>query len=344
MLVPGVKEWLGKEAELFRDLRNTAEGVLVRRGFEYFYAGIVSKKSIYEENISDLGERFINNCISFRLNGKDIGTIIAPEGTFRVYEYLNRKNKIKGNQGKIFYSQEFLRNESLDEIHDGKTISFWQTGFEIYGYEDIESSTEALKTVVNCFECCEFPNARYRVSDKRILKGLLLNLSLNHQRNIYHLIDKSGEYGNEFIDVYRKNGGEKELAEKIGFLLDLGKERVLTLDILDEYTNNSFSHSGIEFIRLITKKVLLDFPGINLEFIPFMGKSWDACDSLLFDVRLPDYKYAVAGGGNLCAFNSDDRIPKSGAGIGITRLAEYMIERYDKEDFEESNHENNYAM
>lgn len=62
MLVPGVKEWFGHEAKVFMDIRNNLENYLINQNFNYFYGGIVSKKSIYEKNISSLGERFIENC------------------------------------------------------------------------------------------------------------------------------------------------------------------------------------------------------------------------------------------------------------------------------------------
>jgi len=43
---------------------------------------------------------------------------------------------------------------------------------------------------------------------------------------------------------------------------------------------------------------------------------------MLFDVRLPGYPLALAGGGNLAAFDLLTSEPKSGAGIGVTRIAE----------------------
>ncbi|MVX65021.1 hypothetical protein GKZ28_15125 [Clostridium chromiireducens] len=326
LLVPGVREWFGYEAKIFMDLRNGLENSLLNQNFNYFYGGIVSKKSIYEENITNLGERFIDNCIEFSLNGKDIGTIISPEGTFRVYDYLNRNNKIHNHSGQVFYSQEFLRNESEEDVGKGKTISFWQTGFEIYGKTEIESSLLVLKSLINCFKAINFDEVYFRVSDKRILEGLIIDLPLDKRREIYYLIDKCKEDGTTFKNYYIKKGGDNKIAEKVGQLLDLDKNQQLTLDILDSFTNNSISHNGIEFLRQVLRELKKEHKDENIKIIPFMGKSWDACDSLLFDARLPEYEYAVAGGGNLFAFNEDKKIIKSGAGIGVTRLTEYIIE------------------
>jgi len=68
-----------------------------------------------------------------------------------------------------------------------------------------------------------------------------------------------------------------------------------------------------------------------------MPKSWDACDSFLFDARIEGYDYAIAGGGNLYAPNTKAYTVKSGAGIGVTRLTEYIINKHN-------NNENYYTV
>lgn len=307
-------------------VRNSLEGFLSNQGFDYFHGGIVSKKSIYEENTDYLGDHFIDNCVEFKLNGRDLGIIISPESTFRVYDYLTRTNKIENQSGKVFYSQEFLRNESLEDIEKGKTFSFWQTGFEIYGKEEIESSVLALKTLIGCFAAIHMDLAYFRVSDKRILEGILTDLSLKQRREIYRLIDRCEEDGDRFEACFIKQGGNKEVARKVAMLLDMGKTEKVTLKRLDEFTDNELSHIGIQFLQTILDKLEKEKLGAKIEIIPFMPKSWEACDNLLFDARIPNYPYAVAGGGNLFAFNKENKIIKSGAGIGVTRIIEYIIQ------------------
>jgi histidyl-tRNA synthetase len=51
-----------------------------------------------------------------------------------------------------------------------------------------------------------------------------------------------------------------------------------------------------------------------------MAKSWDAYDKLLFDARYPGYNGAIAGGGNLVYLGYEPNTPKSGCGVGVTRV------------------------
>lgn len=325
MLIEGVREWFGEDGRIFLQLRNSIENYLLNNKFEYFHGGVVSRKEIYENNVSILGRHFMKNCIEFDINGKNKGNIIAPEGTFRVYDYLSRNNKIENNSGKVFYSQEFVRNESQQDVKEGKTISFWQTGFEIYGKKELESSILALKTLISCFRCINLSEVYFRISDKRILEGLIINLPLKSRREIYNLIDECKEDGDLFKESYIRQGGDLSTAEKVGKLLKIRDNGRTTLDIMDYFTDNSLSHSGVEFIKKILDEIHKENLNVNIKVIPFMPKSWDACDSLLFDARLPNYAYAVAGGGNLLAFNKDKKVMKSGAGIGVTRLTEYFV-------------------
>jgi len=77
-------------------------------------------------------------------------------------EYAIRNNL---KQGRIYYSQEFARNEEAASVQNGKTRSFWQTGFEIFGSPWLESSLEAILLtlgmhVTPCCSTCDCPVTR----------------------------------------------------------------------------------------------------------------------------------------------------------------------------------------
>lgn len=323
MFVQGTREWFGDNARVFLQIRNTIENTLLERDFNYFCGGLVSKRTIYENNVDSLGENFLNNLINLHIPGKEEGLIIAPEYTFRVYDYLIRNNML--NEGKVFYSQEFIRNEPADDVKRGKTFSFWQTGFEIFGKEEMESSILALDTLADCLEKTGIQNIYFRMSDKRILQGILSDHSLEDRRKIYALIDKCDEQACLFYDDFIEAGGDKITGKAVSNLLELGNYEGLTILDLKNEVSNDESLQGVEFLQDILEKYEDTKHRTKIRLIPFMPKSWDACDSLLFDARITGYPYAVSGGGNLSTCNAAKNIMKSGAGIGITRLVEYVI-------------------
>ena len=163
------------------------------------------------------------------------------------------------------------------------------------------------------------------MSDKRILQGILSDCSLEERRKIYSLIDKCDEQANAFYDKYIEAGGNTATGKSVASLLELGNNEGLTINDLSRAVNNKESLQGVRFLDDVLKKYGETGHAIYARLIPFMPKSWDACDSLLFDARISGYPYAVSGGGNLSTQNAARNIMKSGAGIGITRLVEYVI-------------------
>lgn len=328
MFIQGTREWFGENARIFLQIRNTVENTLLEKGFNYFCGGLVSKRTIYEDNVDCLGEQFLDNLIGLEVSGKEEGLIIAPEYTFRVYDFLLRNNML--DEGQVFYSQEFIRNETAMDVSKGKTFSFWQTGFEIFGKETMESSILALDTLAECLEKTKIQGIYFRMSDKRILQGMLSSYTLEERRNIYSLIDSCDEDGSKFYDSFLEAGGAKETARCVSSLLELGNNPDLTVSDLMRVADNLESLEGATFLEEVRKEYASTQHDIQVQLIPFMPKSWDACDSLLFDARIKGYPYAVSGGGNLSTYNAAKNIMKSGAGIGITRLVEYVVGQSQK--------------
>lgn len=321
MLTDGVREWSGITARKFRKCRNTIEAVCESAGFQFFYSGALCSEDIYVRHLDAIGSDFIDNLIYLDLKDNGRRLVVAPEGTFRVYDYAIRNNL---KQGKIYYSQEFARNEEIASVRKGKTLSFWQIGFEIFGFPWFESSVEAIQLTINCMQSCGLPEVIVRLSDKRVLQVILIDLPIHEQRKVYQLIDVCNENGDQFAASYVDNGGRKDIADIVGtFLTCCDTDPEVCTDELSRYVHNELSSIGIESIKTLYNLIAKTTPG-QIRVVPFIAKSWDACNAMLFDVRIHGYPFALAGGGNLGAFDYAIDRPKSGAGIGVTRIVECL--------------------
>ena len=69
---------------------------------------------------------------------------------------------------------------------------------------------------------------------------------------------------------------------------------------------------------------------MDIRLLPFMAKSWDACDSMMFDVRYPGYDAAIAGGGILTYPGYKPECTKAGCGVGVTRVFEILSHSLQK--------------
>lgn len=162
MGISGIREWSGAAARRFRACRNAVEEVFESSGFQFFYSGMFCAEDLYIRHLDVLGSDFLDNLIHLNLQDNGRRLVAVPEGTFRVYDYAIRNNL---KQGRIYYSQEFARNEEAASVQNGKTRSFWQTGFEIFGSPWLESSLEAILLtlgmhVTPCCSTCDCPVTR----------------------------------------------------------------------------------------------------------------------------------------------------------------------------------------
>lgn len=322
MFINGSKEWMGRNAHTFLFVRTALEKKLLSLDFEYFYGGIISKRSIYESHIQILGSRFPQVFVDFLFRDKNY--ILSPEYTFRVYEYLNRNNLLN-KENRIFYSQEMMRNESLKDIEEGKTFSFWQIGYEIFGQDDTLLSIESICTLFNCLQEIPLDNLYFRITDKRIFKSLCKQYSIEDMLKISYLIDDCNEDEDSFYSCYIKEGGNPEFAEKLRQLMKLSNDRRLTFEILKDTVKETSALEAIKNLEKIYNSLSVICGQKSIVLVPYMPKTWDAYTTFVYDARLPGYDKAIAGGGNLFIDPTNPNCTHSGVGIGVTRIAEYLI-------------------
>jgi histidyl-tRNA synthetase len=319
-IVPGVLEKFGPEASSFRRLIRSIEDAFDERGFDQLMPDLLAYEDIFKRNLEFLGERFMDNLVHVNLNGES-GVVVLPEGTMRTYDFISRNNLDKA---RIFYSQSFVRNEPPEEVAEGKTRNFWQIGCEIFGYDLLDSSIDAMTTAYDVMASSGLPDARIRFTDKRLLKGLTERFNESERTKIMRCVEGSNDDADQFYETYlREEGSREDIAKDISNFLRLNKKDLSIRDLKDLSDNPTYLE-GIHYIS----SILNGLPArVKTKLLPFMAKSWDACDKLLFDARVSDYDSALAGGGNLVYRNYMPDVSKSGMGVGVTRIFEVQKNR-----------------
>lgn len=324
MFINGSKEWLGRSAHTFLSVRTALENKLLSLDFDYFYGGIISKSSVYEEHLQMLGPHFTQVFVDFLF--KDKKYIFSPEYTFRVYEYLKR-NHLLNKENRVFYSQEMMRNESITDIEQGKTFSFWQIGYELFGHDDTRLSIDSISTLYKCLQEMPLDKLYFRITDKQIFKSLCKQFSIADMTAVSSLMDVCNEDADTFYTCYIKEGGNPVFAEKLRYLMKLASEKKLTFEILKETTDDKLALEAIENLEKIYKSLSMICGHQAIVLVPYIPKTWDAYTTFIYDARVPGYDKAIAGGGNLLIDPTNPNCIHSGAGVGVTRITEYLISR-----------------
>lgn len=319
--IEGVIEPFGEEARALRQILRTFEDTLDDRGFDQLYLGMLTHENVFLQNLDFLGDRFMENLVYANVDGEN-GVVILPEGTMKTYDYMRRMNL---SQAKIFYNEQFVRNEPVDEVRNGKTRVFYQTGFEIFNHSFVEASVDAMTTVYQMISNVGISDVYIRMSDKRLMNGVLEEFESQEKDIIKQLMDRADDDPDRLVHLYFENGGtDHSSIEYLADFLRLSQKPDLTLDDPEQYNRNNVFNEGLEYLRELEQGLIQ--AGVQYQILPFMAKSWDACDMLLFDARSPRFNGALAGGGNLTYGAYEPHLPKTGAGIGTTRLYQLLRE------------------
>ncbi|MCF7917594.1 ATP phosphoribosyltransferase regulatory subunit [Candidatus Gracilibacteria bacterium] len=316
-MTQGVPEYFGEDARILRKVIRSMEDCLEDMGFDQLMSGPLVSHQIFLNNLEYLGKRFMDNLVYSQVNGENGSSVLLPEGTMKSYDFIRRSEMKKA---KVFYSAFFTRNEDPVDVSKGKTRCFWQIGFEIFNHPIFQSSIEAINATYSLLISAGLDDAYIRITDKRILKGLIESYSEKDREIIMSIIDKADDSSSKFRELYSVSGGEsKSVVEDITELLEMIS--VPNQDILSKLKGvvkkSKQSQEGIDNISRIQEKL---GNNVTMKIIPFMAKSWDACDKLMFDGRYPGYDSAICGGGNLTYNGYRPDSPKSGVGVGVTRV------------------------
>lgn len=314
--VPGIDEYYGDEAKKYKKIIRSMEDILDEYGYKQLITDILTKDTIYKENLNFLGERFLDNLVYVDLNWEDKDIVVLPEGTMKVYDYIKWNNLEKA---KIYYSEPYLRNEEYEDVIKWKTRWFRQIWFEIFNYPKFDSTIEAIKLSHDLLKSAWLKKHYIRITDKRLFKWLVYRYDEKDINIIKAIIDKADDDPLKFRELYKSKWWvNKNVENEIADFLSLLYKDKLSINDLKNITQESITYnSWIDNLKAITDEVS---DKIKITLLPFLAKSWDACDEVMFDARHPKYESAICWWWNLTYDNYNPEAPKSGAGIGVTRV------------------------
>ena len=321
-LVAGVSELFGEDAKTFRKVRTQIEESLEQQGFNFYFPGMVSKKRLYSNFVDEVGERFLNNLVGVELEG-ETGIIVRPEGTLAVLDYVARSRDLPT---KVYYSQEFLRNEPFSEVKEGKTRAFWQIGFELVGYSLDYANLETIKSCIEAVSSSGLQGVYARITDKRILSGILEELSLNDQQEIRNRVDLVGENPNEFLELKsKKNDSISKTVAELLALSSVDNPFNEMRKVLANYPQSLEGVDNLENLYFCSKEFG------NVRVSPVIGKGWEVYNQMMVEIKCEGYPYALGGGGDYSAMKSIfPNTEMTGAGLGLTRIIEALLQQGGK--------------
>jgi histidyl-tRNA synthetase len=222
------------------------------------------------------------------------------------------------------------RNFRGERAQSGRFREFYQCDADVIGRGTlpIAYDAEVIGLIYEIYKNLSLGDFQIRISNRKILSGLLFSLDLNaHAPAIFALIDKSEKISPEnFTSSLQNLNIPSDSVLKITTFSKIKGDTQEVIAKLDEFRiNNDTYQSGID--ELSTVLDLLSQKGMSKNIIADLSiiRGLDYYTGTVFETTLKKYPQigSVASGGrydNLASNFSSTQFPGVGTSIGLTRL------------------------
>ncbi|MFH0837172.1 MAG: histidine--tRNA ligase [Candidatus Aenigmatarchaeota archaeon] len=203
----------------------------------------------------------------------------------------------------------------------GRYREFRQFDMDIIGSSDVRSEAELLLTCCRIFKELGIEDFIIRVSDRRLIEGLVLDIGIDVNRvsDIFRSIDKLEKIGEEGVkeELIKKGFGSREINKII---------EIISSDISDIK-----SKTVVNIVRdLMRLEELMDDYKDNIKIDLSLVRGLDYYTGIVFEIGTKDGKLSLAGGGRydkLVELYGGKPTPAMGIALGFARIVELMESR-----------------
>lgn len=111
----------------------------------------------------------------------------------------------------------------------------------------------------------------------------------------------------------------------LAHLLCLADKNMFNSSVIQDMLKDDLALEAAKNLNTIYGELKSRCKDSDIVMVPAMPKTWNAYTTVVYDARVNDYDKAIAGGGNLFIDTTNPDYIHSGAGIGVTRIAEYLL-------------------
>jgi len=213
---------------------------------------------------------------------------------------------------------------------------FYQADIDIVGNGSLSIVNDAeIPAVINrVFEKMNLGRFVIRISNRKILSGLLENLGIGEKRDeVLRIIDKLEKIGADSVKQMLIDLGVKSMdSDKIISFIKLSGSNAKILETLKnmEVENELFKSGVWELSEVLTKAIEFGVPENNIQIDLSIARGLSYYTGTVYETILDDerIKGSVCGGGrydNLAESFSNQSFPGVGVSIGLTRLFSQVL-------------------
>lgn len=222
------------------------------------------------------------------------------------------------------------RNFRGERAQKGRFREFYQCDVDVIGWNSLPVAydAEVIATLVDALRVLPLPSFVVRVSNRKLLNGLLQALNLNHfSAEIFNIVDHAEKVPPEkTVEALQELGLGTENVVKITTFIQIhGSYDDVMPKLQSLGCNDATFQEGVEELSEVLKTVQELSGAAEVMADMMIVRGLDYYTGTVFETIAPDYREfgSICSGGryeNLANYYTDQALPGVGGSIGLTRL------------------------
>lgn len=325
--ISGMQELTPAKQAIFDKLKNEIAGVYHSHGFLSIETPVIDRTEILLAKAGGDTEKQIYKVVKTAETEGDADQALRFDHTVPLARYVvEHENDITFP----FKVTQMGRNFRGERAQKGRFREFYQLDVDVIGRDklSIAYDAEVIKTAFDAFSTFIKDKAVIRISNRKILSGLLQELGLQTKsEDIFGIIDHAEKVPKEkTIANFEEIGLSNSEIEKLTSFMAINGAREDVINGLNGLgISNDIFTLGVselnEVLALLEKQGLKDAVIGDMLII----RGLDYYTGTVFETFLPEHREigSICSGGryeNLASNYTDQKFPGVGASIGLTRL------------------------
>lgn len=222
------------------------------------------------------------------------------------------------------------RNFRGERAQKGRFREFYQCDVDVIGWQNLPVAydAEVITTLVEALNVLPLPEFIVRVSNRKLLSGMLEELNLEQKATeIFGIVDHAEKVSPEVTQAALEELGiGTENVVKITTFIGIHGEWNEVVTKLRElrFQNQTFS-TGVDELETVMRTLEALSPEANITADMLIVRGLDYYTGTVFETIAPEHREigSICSGGryeNLAGYYTDQKLPGVGGSIGLTRL------------------------
>ena len=340
--ISGMQELTPLKQALFDQLKNQIVEVYHAHGFLNIETPLIDRTEILLAKAGGDTEKQIYKVIKTNESADSADQALTFDHTVPLARYVVEHENDLTFPFKVTQSGKSFRGERAQK---GRFREFYQFDVDVIGRNHLARAYDAeiVKTAYDALKTFIKKDLKIRLSNRKILSGLLLDLGLQNKTDvIFSVIDHAEKVSKEkTMEAFFAAGLSENETDKLTQFMMINGNRETVLEKLGHLNiENETFNLGVQeldfVLSLLEKQGLRDIAIADMLII----RGLDYYTGSVFETILPEYREigSICSGGryeNLAGYYTDQKFPGVGISIGLTRLFYVLNENNLLENFNE---------